>query len=302
MIKLDLDLLYITKKYGISAKQIITQSEGNSISEIMEEEADNGNVKAANFEREVLKDKEELMEAFKLADPTNRYLILMSLDKSELNIFLVHMKPQDLAIGLRFFTKEKIISMMKQIPQEMLFAMLKEIFPTEKIMSLIPEKELNKFLSSDKLEPSAIKKHLEDLPPRALAQIIEATTGKACKTQDKDSMLSNLRNTEPHQLVEGILSMDAEYKAILCATLIDDDKSLIKNFSSKALTQPFNKMEKYDVIKSLGTGVDVEHLVPMVEELPKELLSMVTTQLDVDVFAEILIQEYQDILAQVALS
>ena len=38
MIKLNLDLLYLTKKFGVSAKKIVTQSQGNSISKIMEEE------------------------------------------------------------------------------------------------------------------------------------------------------------------------------------------------------------------------------------------------------------------------
>ena len=302
MIKLNLNLMYLTKKFGLSAKSLVMQSQGNSISKIMEKEGDKGNVKAADFEKEVLNDRNELIEAFKLADPINRYLILMSIDKSELKDFLMLMKPQDLAMGLKFFTKEKIVTLMRQLPQENLFAMLKELFSTEKIMRLIPDEELNKFLSSDKLNTSVIKKNINRLPPKALAQILEAVNGKPCKGQDTKGMIKSIDNLQKNELMEGITAMDSEYKAILSACLIEEDKSLIKNFSSKALTEPFKQLEKFDIIKSLGEGVEAKNLVPMVQELPKELLSMVATQLDVNKFADILIEQYQEILSQVALS
>ena len=78
---IDLDLIYLARKFGVSAKQIKQQSDGSSISEIMQEAAGAGNAQAAKFDSQILGDKNQLIEAFKLADPFNRFLILQSLDK-----------------------------------------------------------------------------------------------------------------------------------------------------------------------------------------------------------------------------
>ena len=46
-------------------------------------------------------------------------------------------------------------------------------------------------------------------------------------------------------------------------------------------------------------SLDEEFLIPMVKELPKDLIQVIATQIDPGEFAEILSKNYKDILAQV---
>ena len=302
MIKINLDLIYLTRKFGVSANQIQQQSDGKSISEIMEQAGDAGNTEAAKFDSQVLENKNGLIEAFKLADPFNRFLILQSLDKNELMLFLQLMKPEDLARGLKFFTKEKVMELLKGLPQEMLFKMLKDVFTLEKIMQLIPEKEMDKFFTSNKMDQTALRKNIMDLPKHALAQILETVTGTPCKEKDKNGMLKQIKNLKNEELQEGVQGMAPEYKALLAGNLIKENSMFVKAFSSEALAEPFNELQKEDIIKNIGQNVKSDELVKMIDELPNEMLSMVATQLDVNVFADLLVQRFQDILAQVSVA
>ena len=59
-------------------------------------------------------------------------------------------------------------------------------------------------------------------------------------------------------------------------------------------------MEKHDILKCMDV-LDPEFLIPMVEELPPDLLQVVATQIDPRIFAQVLIDEFPDVLSKIAL-
>ncbi len=301
MIKLDLDVIYLTSNYNIGAQKLCKESNANSVKDIMEEEADSGNTKAANFEDDVLRDRNELIEAFRLGDAANRYQILSNLNPSDLKYFLKYLTNEDLAMGLRFFTKEKILELLKELPQESLFRILKEVFSIETMINLMPEDELNKFIDSSKIEKSMIMKHLDSLPPEALSQMIEAATGKPSQNKNPEEMIKTIGGFSPKVFKESLKSIDKEFKSVLIADMLKHDEGLVKEFSKDALTAPFKQLDKPEIIKAMESGMEQADLSDMIQELPDDLLAMVITQIDPSDFADVLIKQFQDILSEISL-
>lgn len=67
MIRLDIDLSYLTKNFEIGTQRL-NQYGDKSIDEIMEAEAAQGNTSAVDFQRDVLNNPKELVKLFKLSN------------------------------------------------------------------------------------------------------------------------------------------------------------------------------------------------------------------------------------------
>ncbi len=301
MIRLDLDITYLTNRFGVSATQLCTLGRGKSIKEIMELEAENGNTKAANFERDVLKDRSHLIEAFKLSNPANRYIILCNLNQDDLKYFMQYLSAEDLAVGLKFFTKEKILTLLLNLPQEKLYKILQEVFTIEDFVLLIPEDELNKFLDSEKVDKSVIMTQLEQLPPKALNKMIENLTGKPSNEMSKEKMMQTIGSFNSKDFKEGIKSLDFVFKAQLIAGILEHDDTYVKEFSKKALVEPFKMLDKPEIIKAIGAALEPKDVMMLIEDLPKDLMAMVASQIDPEIFAALLMQNFKDILAEISI-
>ena len=70
MIYLDVDLMYLTEHFDVGTKRLQDYGQ-KSIDEIMDKEAEQGNVSAAKFDLEVLNDPDQLIKVFKLLSPRN---------------------------------------------------------------------------------------------------------------------------------------------------------------------------------------------------------------------------------------
>ena len=301
MIRLKVDLIYLCNKYNVSARELVEMSEGKSISDIMQLEAQNGNTKAADFQKNVLQDPSALIEAFRLADPANRYAILSNLNPTDLQYFMKYLNSQELSLGLKFFTKDKILSLLQKLPPEKLFQVLQKIFSVQDIIKLIPEKELNKFLQPDNVDKKVIMQYLTELPPQTLQKMIQNVTGTPCKDQSQEAMLQTINSFSDKTFQDSITSLDVTSKTQIITGLLRDDPSYIKKFSSAALTAPFQILQKPDIIQAVGEALPPKDVMKLIAGLPKELMSIVATQIDPKDFASLLTQNFQDVLAQVTL-
>lgn len=301
MIRINADIFYLMQNYGINIKTLKEMSPTKSLEEIMEAEAENGNTKVANFKHDLFCDPEELIKLFKLIDPANRYQILHSMNQNDLKYFTKLMEPEDLAFGLNFFTKDQIMTFLAEIPQEELFQILKKAFSNEKMLELIPEKELDKFVKSTDIEKDILCKGLKSLPAEELAKMLEYITGQPV---DEDStQKDNFEKIEKFSLENiqksfEILKPESKQKVI--GSMLSENESLIKCFSSKALTEPLDIMQKEDITK-LMSNLEPKHLNKMIEELPEDLMAIVCTQLDVAKFTNVLIQNFQNVLSKITL-
>ena len=79
-------------------------------------------------------------------------------------------------------------------------------------------------------------------------------------------------------------------------SMIKEKPELFEEFSAEAMTHPFEMMEKEDILKSL-TVLETEEMLPMVEDLPQDIMALIATQIDPEVFSEILCKDFASVIA-----
>ena len=95
-----------------------------------------------------------------------------------------------------------------------------------------------------------------------------------------------------------LLGMQTEEKMEMITGLCEINPDYYYEFDNSILARPMIiNMEKEDIIKTMTT-LDPEFLVPMIEELPKDLIQVVATQIDPTDFSEILSREFPDMIME----
>ena len=311
MIAIDANMYLLCSLFNVSPRKLNSEYSGMSIEKIMEAEAAQGNEAAANFDKEVLSNPTKLIELFRLADVNNKYVILNSLSEKDLKDLLPLLEKEDLVMGLNFFTKDKLLKLAEGIPKAELVKMTFEMFSPEEVMQLMPEKELNKFLTSTELDKDLVLKHLQSLPPAVLAQMLEATTGQPVANAnqgldgkdnsglDARALFSQIANLKDDKFKEALINIPPENKRQLVLSITKENPKLYELFSAESYTKMMEtQKEKPDIIKA-AMVLKPETLVKMIEELPRDLTAIVMTQIDPEKLAEVFIKDYKDILKQV---
>ena len=329
MITLNTDLYLIYSLFNINPKKVADDYQGMSLEEIMEAEAAQGNTAAQRFDKEILSDPIKLLKIFKLDDIGNKFAILNSLNERDLKELLPLLKKEDLQSGLNFFTKDKLLDMFGQLPKEQLVNLTFQMFSPEKLMDLMPEKELNKFLSSTDLDPSMVQKHLKDIPPAVLAQMIESVTGKLSSGSQENSsqssatdgglstsapiefgmdgqptnlnqqgLIAQLNALSADKFQEALVNILPRSKRNFILAMTKEDPNLFKLFSATAYTNIIARKDKDDLVKASNV-IGPEQLVKMIGQLPKDLMAVVATQIDPEKFANVLIKDFKDVLSKI---
>ena len=305
MIRLDIDLSYLTKNFEIGTQRL-NQYGSKSIDEIMEAEAAQGNTKAAEYQQEVTNDPKELLKLFKLSNARNRYAILSQMNSSDLEYLINFLEPSDLQMGLMFFTKEKILNLIYDLPKNKICSIVFQAFSIEQFLKIIPEKELNKFFDSDKLDKNKILDFVETLPPEKLNKMVEKymfqEEGKLQENNNwsQEHVVKWLDQLQPEKFKKALQCFEREEKQALILNLTKEDNNLLTEFSKNALTFPLRQLDKVDIVKNMDK-LEPQDLIKMVNELPDDLMAVVITQIDPMVFAELLSKNFQDILAEIGI-
>ena len=80
--------------------------------------------------------------------------------------------------------------------------------------------------------------------------------------------------------------------------LTNQENKLYEKFDTDAYTHIINReRDKDDMVKAMGV-IKPEFLQRMITQLPQDLLSVVTTQIDTEKFADSLIHKFPELLAQ----
>lgn len=299
MIVLETDLNTLLSKLNISRTKMVEMYSSMSVDEIVEAEAAQGNQAAVQYATELFTNVDTLVEIFKLADPNNKFLILSTMTSDKLNKFLPLMEEEDLLQGFNFFTEDKLLSMMKELPPEQLVKTVFEMFSEREVINLMPQDELNKFLTSTDVDKDNVLKHLQSIPPEYLAQIIEGVTGKACENMDSIDMVKQIGNFNPLQYKDALTSMQPTQKQQLTLALAHEHPELYQLFSPEAYTNMVHQQkQKPEMVKALHV-IEPEEKIKMLEELPNDLLSIVITQMDAKDFADTLIHKFPEVLAEI---
>lgn len=305
MIRLDIDLSYLTKNFEIGTQRV-NQYGAKSIDEIMEAEAAQGNTKAESFQDKVLNDPKELLKLFKLQSSRNRYAILKNMNSQDLEYLVQFLEPGDLLMGLMFFTKEKILNLIYELPKSKICSILFNAFSPEQFVKMIPEKELDKFFDSDKLDKNQILEFIKTIPEDKLNKMMEKfmykETGKPQEEMNwsKDHVVNFLDQLEPEKFKSALKCFEREEKMGLILELTKKDNKLFTEFSKNALTIPLAQLDKGEIVKNMNK-LEPADLMKMVDQLPDDLLAVVVTQIDPLVFAEVLCKNFQDVLSEIGI-
>lgn len=295
MINLDLDIGLLSRYYNIGASAL-EEYKNKSLTEIMEIEATKGNTKAANFLMEITSSPAKLAQLFQLVDPKNRYLILSHMNEKDLMEIMQYLEPKELVLGLSVFTPEVLVELMKNLDQEILANLVLTTFSPDKFVDLLPEKFLDEFISSDKISKNLFMKALEKIDESELQKMMEKYSGQSCY-DDKSTIIGNLGQMDNENFQKAMFSISEKGKKQLVQGLLSEKPELMEEFSTEAMTHPFKSMGKEEVLKALA-NLDTEDMLPMIEKVPQEIMALIATQIDPQMFSEILCRDFKDIISQ----
>ncbi len=298
MIQLNLDLNYFTQYFEISTQRLNEYS-SKSIEEIMELELEQGNDYAALISS-AMQNPQKLAKLLQLMDPKNRYLIIRNLSENDLEKLIPYLEQDDLLWGLRYFRVDKIIEMLNKLPTEELMSVVLQRFTLKDIFLLMPTEEMDKFFENEKVERKDVMKHFEALDPSELERILVEQFGSVMKEKNQEEQLKFMESLKDDDFIKMLQGMKKHDKIDLMVSLCKEKPKLLEEINPECLTNPMRTMEKHDILQCMDV-LDPEFLIPMVEELPPDLLQVVATQIDPIVFAQVLIDEFPDVLSKIAL-
>ena len=296
MIDLNLDLTYLLNRFEIKTQRV-NQYSNRSIEELMAAEAKDGNQKAANFDMTVT-NPAEIARIFRLSDPTNRLMIIRSLSSNDLKELLQYLGNDDLVWGLKYLTKDKLKELIEALPQEELLKMVLQTFSIDQIIEQMPESELDRFLQNTKIEKNDIMNVFEQMRQSDLQQLISQVFGNQTKDMSKDQILGMLNNLEDNDFNLMMQSFQVDGKKFITSGLIHNNPKLMFELDPKSIARPFMRQDPGDILHSIEK-LDKKFIIPMVEELPEQLIQIIATQIKPEVFAEILADKFSDILKDV---
>ena len=298
MIQLNLDLNYFTQYFEISTQRL-NEYASKSIEEIMELELEQGNDYAALISS-AMQNPQKLAKLLQLMDPKNRYLIIRNLSENDLEKLIPYLEQDDLLWGLRYFRVDKIIEMLNKLPTEELMSVVLQRFTLKDIFLLMPTEEMDKFFENEKVERKDVMKHFEALDPSELERILVEQFGSVMKEKNQEEQLKFMESLKDDDFIKMLQGMKKHDKIDLMVSLCKEKPKLLEEINPECLTNPMRTMEKHDILQCMDV-LDPEFLIPMVEELPPDLLQVVATQIDPIVFAQVLIDEFPDVLSKIAL-
>lgn len=300
MIELNsIDFSLLNRFFGISTAKISSEYANKDIGEIMELEAQNGNKKAENYQQ-ILSDPDKIYEIFRLSNVENRYAILQNMSEQDLDDLLPLLNQEQLSVGLNFFTEEKLVQMCENLPTEALVGMIFEKFNLNDVMQFMDDSSMNKFLVQPDVERKYAQKYFESLDQKSLEKIMVQEYGKDYKDKTKGEYLTELENLKDTDYTRFLTGMERNSKMGLINGIVGQDSDLLTLFENKDLVMPMNMLMKGEKVK-LMENLDPEFLIPMIQELPLDLTQIVMTQIDPRDFADVLSEDFQDVLSSVVL-
>ena len=298
MIQLQVDFSLLNRFFGIPMAKL-TQYANKDLEEIMKIEAAQGNEKAAQYKK-ILSDPDKIMEIFKLSNVENKFIILQNMSEADLDKLLPYLNQEQLAKGLNFFTEEKLMTMCEHLPIEEIIGMVFEKFNLVDVLTLMKEDSMDQFMMQPDVEKRYVYNYFETMDQKALEKIMIQSFGANMEGKTSKEYNEHLQNLDDNDFNTFILSLEREAKIGLIDGIVKQDEELLTLFKPDDLIRPMELIMKQDKIKMMQ-GLEIEFLVPMIQELPMDLTQIVLTQIDPRDFSEILAEDFQDILSSVVL-
>lgn len=296
---IDSNLEYLQNILHISKVTFEEKYANMSVDEILEAEAAQGNQQAIELAQELTTNTSLVMQLFDLADNNNKYMILREMSAQQLQAFLPEMEENDLLQGLYFFTEDKLMKMLEELPAEQLVNTVFQMFSKEEVVQLLPEEQLDKFLTSHDIDKNKILKHMQSIPEEYVAQVLEQITGEAQEGQDSIDLSKKFSQLNPLEYQDALKAFQPTQKQQLVLSLGKEHEEWFQLFDANAYTKVINREKQQpEVVKAMSV-IEPEYIQNMITELPNDLLSIVITQIDTEKFADILMNQFPEVMAEI---
>lgn len=299
-IAINTDLEYLRSRLRIPESRMALY-ESKSVDEILKAEAAAGNQEAIQMAADMFTDVNQLIELFRLADPENKLVIMKQMTSSQMEKLVPMLEQDDLIQGLNFFTQDSLLDLLKDIPKEELLKTVFELFSQTQVIEYLPEKQLDKLLTDSDLNKEMLLQSLKFIPEMYLQQVVESVTGEEAQG-NSTALIAQISQFGDQDYKNAITNFEPSQKKALTYILVNQETKLFQKFDTDAYTHMINReRDKDELIKAMGV-IKPEHLHKMINELPQDLLSIVTTQIDTEKFADSLINKFPELLAQLVAS
>lgn len=290
-------LEYLQMRLGISEAKMQIYAD-KSLEQILDAEAAQGNQAAIQMAADMFSDPNQLVELFQLADPENKLVIMQSMTSAQLEKLVPMLETDDLVEGLQFFTQDSLMDLLKEIPKEELVKTVFQMFSEQQIIENMPDKQLDKLLTSTDMDKEMLLQNLKSIPEMYLQQILESVTGEESKESNANDLVNQIGQLGDMQYKHAIMNLQPTQKQELTLSLTGREPKLYEKFDTDAYTHIIaREREKDEIVKSFGV-IKPEYLQKMIDKLPQDILAVVTTQIDTDKFADSLINKFPEVLAK----
>lgn len=294
---IDANMKFFADHLNISSSRMIQDYGLSTVDEIIEAEAAQGNSAAVDFARRYCSSPERLIKVFELTNVENRYVLLHKMDHTTREKLLPLLEKDDLAMGLYFFTQDKLLQMLMETDIEELVNVIKEAFPLEQIIMMFKEEELAEFFKNDDLEKFDVLNQLKALPPEIMLQFVEGVTGMPANETDPMDLINSIASLPENQYQKFMASIDPEIQRQLTFQLTKEKPEYLTLFQNQTYVDMLSTLIKPDMVKPM-IMLNKETLVEMISELPDDLMSIVGAQIDTRELAKFLQDGHMDLLKE----
>ncbi len=291
----------LREKYGVSGSSVDKNAQTQDTNATSRTEQTNETNQVSELALKENLDYEQLIEDLRLHGVENRFALLLMMPVDELLQILQLLGKEELLNGLRFFTKEKLLSFVGELSKKDLLKMLFHMFTDkDQIIEHLPLKELHRFLSSDKIEKGHFMNIFEMLPRETLSVIAGYLTGRQCDKMARPDLLGQIGSFKKYQMVNGIKKLDEKTLRGFITTMTESFPDLYNEFSHTSLFNVSAGFARIDLIDGMGV-LENEKIIGMLSELPDKLLALTASQIDTETFADLLLNDHKDLLANLVL-
>ena len=292
---IDANMKLFADRMNITSSRMIRDYGLSTVDEIIEAEAEKGNTRAVKYAREYYHSPEKLIKLFKLTDVENKYVLLSKMDNSTREKVLPMLDQEDLQMGLYFFTQEKLLAMLMEADIEELVRVVQEAFPLDQIVMMFTEEDLMNFMLSDKLEKYDVMEQLQSMPPEVMQKFIEGVTGKPQEETNQADFFKTLDNMPDDQFKKFMSMIDPDVQRQVTFQLTKQKPEYLTLFENSTYVNMLSTMLKPDMIKPM-IMLNKDTMVEMISELPKDLMSIVASQIDTRELAKFLQKGHMDLI------
>ncbi len=294
---LDTNMKLFAERLNITSSRMIRDYGMSTVDEIIEAEAAQGNTQAVNYAREMYNSPSKLIKIFKLTDVENKFVILHNMDdKTRLQV-LPLLEKEDLVMGMYFFTKDKLLSMLMEVDIEELVNVILGAFPLQEIVMMFTEDDLAAFFQNEKLEKYDVINQLKAMPPEVMKKFVEGVTGRPSEETNPLDLIKSIEQLPIDKYRDFMSSIDPDVQRQLTFQLTKQKPEYLQLFENYTYVNMLSTLMKTEMVKPM-IYLEKDTMMEMVSILPDDLLSIVAAQVDTRAFAEFLLEGHTDVLEQ----